>query len=35
VRLRGYALYYVCEDRGGTWLSRRQDIDVPIPVRQP
>jgi len=35
VRLRGYALYYVCEGRGGTCLYRRQDIDVRIPVRQP
>jgi hypothetical protein len=35
VRLRGYALYYVCEDSGGTCLYRRQDIDLAIPVRHP
>lgn len=34
VRLRGHALYYVCEDSGGTCLYRRQDIDLAIPVRQ-
>jgi hypothetical protein len=32
-RLRGYALYYVCEDVDGTCLYRRQDIDVEVPVR--
>lgn len=29
------ALYYVCEDRGGTCVYRRQDINLAIPVRQP
>jgi hypothetical protein len=33
-RLRGYALYYVCEDVDGTCLYRRQDIEVEIPVRE-
>jgi tetratricopeptide (TPR) repeat protein len=32
-RLRGYALYYVCEDVDGTCLYRRQDIEVEVPVR--
>jgi tetratricopeptide (TPR) repeat protein len=29
-RLRGYALYYVCEERGGQCLYLRQDLDIPI-----
>ena len=33
-RLRGYALYYVCEDVDGTCLYRRQDIAVEIPIRK-
>jgi tetratricopeptide (TPR) repeat protein len=33
-RLRGYALYYVCEDVDGTCLYRRQDIEVEVPVRR-
>jgi hypothetical protein len=34
-RLRGYALYYVCEDIDGTCLYRRQDFELEIPVRRP
>ncbi len=30
--LRGYALYYICEDVGGQCLYRRQDFEVPIDV---
>ena len=29
--LRGYALYYVCEDVDGTCLYRRQDVQIRIP----
>ncbi|MEM1179507.1 MAG: hypothetical protein AAGM22_14260 [Acidobacteriota bacterium] len=32
VELRGFALYYVCEDVGGTCLYRRQDFTVALPV---
>jgi hypothetical protein len=32
-KLSAYALYYVCEDVGGTCLYRRQDISVEIPLR--
>ncbi len=32
-QLRGYALYYVCEDAGGTCLFLRQDIPVVVPVK--
>jgi len=28
--LRGYALYYVCEDVDGTCLYRRQDISMEL-----
>ena len=31
--LRGYALYYVCEDVNGTCLYRRQDFEIPIEIR--
>ncbi len=30
----GYALYYVCEDVGGTCLYRRQDFKVPVLIRE-
>ena len=30
--VRGYALYYVCEDVDGTCLYRRQDISLPLTV---
>ena len=30
--IKAYALYYVCEERGGQCLYRRQDIDIPIGV---
>ncbi len=32
VRLAAYALYYVCEDIGGTCLFLRQDIDIDVDV---
>ena len=32
--LRGYVLYYVCEDVDGTCLYRRQDIEVKLPIRR-
>lgn len=32
--VRGYALYYVCEDVKGTCLYRRQDLTIPIRVRR-
>ena len=31
-RLKGYALYYICEDVGGQCLYRRQDFEVLIDV---
>lgn len=31
--VRGFALYYVCEEEGGTCLYRRQDFEVPIRVK--
>ena len=31
----GYALYYVCEDAGGTCLYRRRDFKAPVLVREP
>ena len=34
VEVDAYALYYVCEDAGGTCLYRRQDIRVPVTVRR-
>ena len=33
--LSGYALYYVCEDVGGTCLYRRQDIKIPLGIDAP
>ena len=33
--LTGYALYYVCEDAGGTCLYRRQDIKIPLRLEKP
>jgi hypothetical protein len=30
--LRGYALYYVCEEAGGQCLYFRQDFEIPITV---
>ncbi len=33
VEVRGYALYYVCEDVKGTCLYRRQDFRLPVEVR--
>ncbi len=29
--VRGYALYYVCEDVDGTCLYRRQDVEIRVP----
>jgi hypothetical protein len=31
-RLSAYALYYVCEGRGGRCVYRRQDISIEVPV---
>ena len=31
-RLRGYALYYVCEDITGVCLFRRQDIEIKLGI---
>ncbi len=31
--IEGYALYYVCEDVNGACLYRRQDVSVPITIR--
>ena len=28
--IKAYALYYICEERGGQCLYRRQDIEIPI-----
>ena len=33
--IKGYALYYVCEDVDGTCLYRRQDVTVVIPPSPP
>ncbi|RMH22956.1 MAG: hypothetical protein D6696_02170 [Acidobacteria bacterium] len=33
VRVPGYALYYVCEDVGGTCLYRRQDLELEVAIR--
>jgi len=33
--LRGYALYFVCEDVTGVCMFRRQDIEVPLEAREP
>ena len=32
--IRGYVLYYVCEDVNGQCLYRRQDFSVPISIRE-
>ena len=32
--IEGYALYYVCEDVNGACLYRRQDVSVPITIRE-
>lgn len=32
LRLRGYALYYICEDITGVCLFRRQDIEIELSV---
>ncbi len=32
--IEGYALYYVCEDVGGTCLYRRQDFNLALEVRE-
>ena len=32
--VEGYALYYVCEDVNGACLYRRQDVSVPITIRE-
>jgi len=32
--VRAYALYYVCEEEGGTCLYLRKDIEIPIQIRQ-
>jgi hypothetical protein len=34
VRLSAYALYYVCEDIDGVCMYRRQDIQLPISVKE-
>lgn len=34
IPLRGFALYYVCEEVGGACLFRRQDFSVSIPIMQ-
>ena len=31
--IRGYALYYVCEDVGGVCLYRRQDFNLAVEIR--
>ena len=33
-KLRAYALYYVCEDVGGTCLFLRQDVSIEVPVER-
>lgn len=33
--IHGYALYYVCEEEGGTCLYLRKDIDIPIRIAEP
>lgn len=33
--LRGYAVYYVCEEEGGQCLFLRQDLRIPLPLDQP
>ncbi|MFT5522967.1 MAG: tetratricopeptide (TPR) repeat protein [Pirellulaceae bacterium] len=32
VTLKGYALYYICEDAGGQCLYRRQDFEIEVKV---
>ena len=33
IAVRGYALYYVCEDVNGVCMYRRRDVSVPLDVK--
>lgn len=33
-RIRGYVLYYICEDENGQCLYRRQDFSVPVAIKE-